>query len=155
MVTMSKPRLELIKITLIFIYCYILSCKALLLIIKNLILIILNKKRFDRRQKPTNNMLEKHYSNLQLVDDLIAGDPFLDKRFKDIVISIQSTFISASSNIMQKMLSKISLRTSLNWIMKFMTILYLVDSNPTLGDWEQTKARVNKIDSNIHLLSNT
>ena len=59
-------------------------------------------------------MLEKHHSNLQLVDDLIAGDPFLDKRFKDIVISIQSTFISASSNIMQTMLSKISLRTSLN-----------------------------------------
>ena len=39
--------------------------------------------------------------------------------------------------------------------MKLMTILYLVDSNPTLRDWEQTKARVNKIDSNIHLLSNT
>ena len=40
-------------------------------------------------------MLEKHCFNLQLVDDLKAADPFSEKQFKDIVISIQGTFISA------------------------------------------------------------
>ena len=47
-------------------------------------------------------MLEKHCFNLQLVDDLKAGDPCSDKLFKDIVISIQNTSISAFSNIMAK-----------------------------------------------------
>ena len=46
-------------------------------------------------------MLEKTCFNLPLVDDLKAGDLFSDKRFKDIVISNQSKFISAFSNIMQ------------------------------------------------------
>ena len=45
---------------------------------------------------------EKHCFNLQLVNDLKADDPFLDKRFKDIVISMQGTFISVFSNIMPK-----------------------------------------------------
>ena len=47
-------------------------------------------------------MLEKHCFNLQLVDDLKAGDPSSDQRFKDFVISIQGTFISAFSNITLK-----------------------------------------------------
>ena len=46
-------------------------------------------------------MLEKTCFNLPLVDDLKAGDLFSDKRFKDIVISNQSKFIFAFSNIMQ------------------------------------------------------
>ena len=32
----------------------------------------------------------------------IAADPISEKRFKDIVISIQGTFISAFSNIIPK-----------------------------------------------------
>ena len=47
-------------------------------------------------------MLEKHCFNLQLVDDLKAGDPSSDQRFKDFVISIQGTFISAFLNIPPK-----------------------------------------------------
>ena len=51
-------------------------------------------------------MLEKTCFNLPLVDDLKAGDLFSDKRFKDIVISIQGTFISAFTNIMPKSSTK-------------------------------------------------
>ena len=51
-------------------------------------------------------MLEKHCFNIELVGDLKAGDRFSDKRFKDIVISIQGTFISAFSNIMPKSSTK-------------------------------------------------
>ena len=51
-------------------------------------------------------MLEKHCFNLQLVDDLKASDPSSDQRFKDFVISIQGTFISAFSNIMHKSSTK-------------------------------------------------
>ena len=47
-------------------------------------------------------MLEKHCFNLQLVYDLKAGDPSSDQRFKDFVISIQGTFISAFCNITLK-----------------------------------------------------
>ena len=51
-------------------------------------------------------MLEKTSFNLQLVDDLKAGDPFLDDQFKDFVIYIHGTFISASSNITLKCSAK-------------------------------------------------
>ena len=47
-------------------------------------------------------MLEKHCFNIELVGDLKAGDRFSDKRFKDIVISIQGTFISAFCIVMPK-----------------------------------------------------
>ena len=81
-------------------------------------------------------MLEKTFFNLQLVDDLKAGDPFSDDRFKDFVIYIQGTFISAFSNITLKCSAKKCLRTGLNEVMKIMTVLNLVHSCPNLGNQE-------------------
>ena len=51
-------------------------------------------------------MLEKTCFDLQVVDDLKAGDLFSDKRFKDIVIWNQDKFIYAFSNIMPKCSAK-------------------------------------------------
>ena len=47
-------------------------------------------------------MLEKTCFNLQLVDDLKAGDLFSDKRFKDIVISRSDKCWKHRDNILEK-----------------------------------------------------
>ena len=45
-------------------------------------------------------MVGKYCFKLQFVDDLKAADLSSDQWFKDIIISIGGTFISAFSNIM-------------------------------------------------------
>ena len=55
----------------------------------------LSNTEFNDLWKHTTDMLQKYGFNITSVDNLRAGDPFLDRRFNDVVSSIQGRYVSA------------------------------------------------------------